>query len=88
MLVKRSDCMVDMKTAYKIANKFFLENDYAGIRETRENNESWLFAGKCKNACYGTSKVCISKNGDEPYLFNTIDEKDFNMWENAKVVPI
>ena len=50
MLVKRSDCMVDMKTAYKIANKFFLENDYAGIRETRENNESWLFAGKCKNA--------------------------------------
>lgn len=33
-------------------------------------------------------KYGIPKNGDEPYLFNTIDEKDFNMWENAKVVPI
>lgn len=47
--------MVDLKTAYKIANDFFLANDYAGVREARENDDSWLFKLKCKSTCYGVS---------------------------------
>ena len=86
MRVKRSNCMVDMKTAYKIANDFFLENNYVGVYETRETSDKWLFLGKCENTCYGTSEVCVPKNGDEPYLFSITDEMFFDIWENAKVV--
>ena len=42
MLVKRSDCMVDMKTAYKIANKFFLENDYASEKPGKITKVGYL----------------------------------------------
>lgn len=78
--------MVDLKTAYKIANDFFLENDYAGVCEARETDTSWLFEGKCKQTTYGTSEVCVPKNGDEPYLFNIAHEEGANMWGNAKIV--
>ena len=80
--------MVSFKEAYEIANKFFLENDYAGIREARENDDSWLFAGKCKRTCYGTMNACVPKNGDEPYVFSTTDEAGFEMWGKAKVVSV
>ena len=80
--------MIDLKKAYEIANDFFLENGYVGVHEARENDDSWLFSGKCEQATYGTSQVCIPKNGDEPYLFDTAHEKEFTMWENATVVSI
>lgn len=80
--------MVDMKAAYRIANDFFLENNYAGVYETRETSDKWLFVGKCKNTCYGTSEVCVPKNGDEPYLFNITDARALDMWKKAKVVSV
>lgn len=80
--------MIDFKTAYGIANDFFLENGYTGVHETRENNDSWLFSGKCEQVTYGTSEVCVPKNGDGPYLFDTSHEKELTIWENAKVVSV
>lgn len=88
MLAKRSDCMVDLKTAYKIANDFFLENNYAGVYEVRETNDKWLFEGKCKCTCYGTSEMCVPKNGEEPYLFSITGMDNAIMWKNAKIVSI
>lgn len=88
MPAKRSDFMVDLKTAYKIANDFFLENNYAGVHEARETDSSWLFEGKCKQTCYGTSEVCVPKDGAEPYIFNIAHEDGVNMWENARTVSI
>ena len=32
--------MVDLEKAYKIANGFFLDNDYVGVHEIRENADS------------------------------------------------
>lgn len=80
--------MVDLKTAYKIANDFFIENDYAGVYEVRETNDKWLFEGKCKRTCYGTFEICVPQNGDEPYLFSNTDDNGFAMWKNAKVVSV
>ena len=58
MHARRSDFMVEFKEAYKIANKFFLENDYACVNEAKETSDRWLFAPKCKKTCYGVSYVC------------------------------
>lgn len=80
--------MVSFKEAYKIANDFFLENDYAGVNEARESTDNWLFTGKCKRTCYGTMDACIPKNGDTPYVFRKSDDENFEMWENAKVVSV
>ena len=80
--------MVDLKTAYRIANDFFLENAYLGVYEARETDTSWLFEGKCKGTCYGTSEVCVPKNGDEPYIFSVTDMDSAIMWRNAKVVSL
>ena len=86
MHARRSDFMVEFKEAYKIANKFFLENDYAGVFEVRENRECILFKPKCKKTCYGVSYVAVPKNGDAPYLFNIADETALDMWKKAKAV--
>ena len=75
--------MVDLKTAYNIANEFFLNNGYEGVYESRETDNSWLFNGKCKRTNYGTSEVCVPKNGDEPYIFNIAHEDGAIIWENA-----
>ena len=66
--------MVDLKSAYNIANDFFLNNGYEGVYESRETDNSWLCCGKCKRPNYGTSEVCVPKNGDEPYVFNIAHE--------------
>lgn len=78
--------MVDLKTAYNIANDFFLENGYVGISETRENDKGWLFSGECEEPTYGTSEVFVPKDGTEPYLFDISHKEELAMWESAKVV--
>ena len=78
--------MIDLKTAYDIANNFFLENNYAGVFEIRESNKSWLFEGMCHRAQYGCSEICVPKNGDAPYLFNIRMDEGFKMWESAKEI--
>ncbi len=88
MPVKRSDCVVGLKKAYKIANDFFLENDYAGVYEVRETDSSWLFVPKCKATCYGVADICVPKNGEEPYIFCVTDVNGAIMWENAKVISV
>lgn len=88
MHARRSDFMVEFKEAYKIANKFFLENDYACVDEAKETSDRWLFAPKCKKTCYGVSYVCVPKKGDEPYLFNITDAMALDMWKKAKVVSV
>lgn len=80
--------MVNLKTAYKIANAFFLENEYVGVYEIRETNNAWLFMGKCKQACYGTTEVCVPKNGEAPYLFSITDDEGLRMWKNGKTVSV
>lgn len=80
--------MVEFKEAYKIANKFFLENDYACVNEAKETSDRWLFAPKCKKTCYGVSYVCVPKKGDEPYAFSPTSTDNTIMWENAKTVPM
>ena len=65
--------MISIEKAYRIANSFFVENDYVGVYEVRENEDSWLFVPQCKSACYGVANVCVPKNGDEPYVFSTTD---------------
>lgn len=35
--------MISIEKAYRIANSFFVENDYVGVYEVRENEDSWLF---------------------------------------------
>jgi len=86
MLAKRSDFVVDLKTAYDIAKDFFLENNYSGVFEIRESKNNWLFEGKCDSVQYGSSEVCVPKNGDEPYLFSIRMKDGFEMWKNAKEV--
>lgn len=88
MRAKRSDFMVDIKTAYKIANDFFLANDYVGVYEIRETNEEWLFLGKCKQACYGTTEICVPKNGEDPYLFSITGTAELHKWINAEIVSV
>nr|DAI33125.1 MAG TPA: immunity protein [Caudoviricetes sp.] len=78
--------MVDLEKAYKIANGFFLDNDYVGVHEIRENADSWLFVPQCKSACYGVANVCIPKNGDEPYVFSTAEPDGAAVWNSAKAV--
>ena len=80
--------MVEFKDAYESANKIFLENEYAGVHEARENDDSWLFAGKCKQKSYGTFEICIPKNGDSPYIFNVAHEDGATVWKNARIVSI
>ena len=50
--------MISIEKAYRIANSFFVENDYVGVYEVRENEDSWLFVPQCKSACYGVANVC------------------------------
>ena len=78
--------MIDFKTAYGIANDFFLNNGYAGIYESRETEECWLFSPKCNSTCYGVSNVCVPKNGDESRIYNAADIEKVVMWNSAKVV--
>ena len=78
--------MVEFKEAYEIATNFFLENDYAGVDEAKDTNYMWLFAPKCKKTCYGVSYICVTKNGDEPYIFNPTGMDNVIMWENASIV--
>ena len=73
--------MVDLKTAYKIVNDFFLENDYAGIYEVRETDDKWLFEGICRHTFYGASEVCVPKNGDETYIFSLTGMDNAIMWK-------
>lgn len=80
--------MISIEKAYRIANSFFVENDYVGVYEVRENEDSWLFAPQCKSACYGVANVCVPKNGDEPYVFSTTDTDGAVMWERGKEVSI
>lgn len=80
--------MIDFKTAYEIANDFFLKNGYAGIYESRETDEHWLFLPKCNGTCYGVSNVCVPKNGDEPHIYNATDIEMANVWNCAKAVSI
>lgn len=80
--------MVEFKEAYEIANKFFLENDYASVGEVKETSDKWLFAPKCKRTCYGVSYICVPKKGDKPYVFSPTSMDNAIMWENAKGVPV
>lgn len=81
--------MIDLKDAYKIAEKAFEENeDYTGIAEVRETNANWIFRGKLKQATYGTFDINVPKTGDEPYLENPYDESYSDVWANAKRVSI
>lgn len=80
----RSEIMISIEKAYRIANSFFVENDYVGVYEVRENEDSWLFVPQCKSACYGVANVCVPKNGDEPYVFSTTDADGAVMWERGK----
>ena len=75
--------MISIEKAYRIANSFFVENDYVGVYEVRENEDSWLFVPQCKSACYGVANVCVPKNGDEPYVFSTTDADGAVMWERG-----
>lgn len=78
--------MVDLKTAYKIAHDFFIEDGYSGVYEIRESETSWMFMGKCKKTCYGTSEICVPKDGSDPYLFSISHEDFFSTWKNAKII--
>lgn len=69
MHARRSDFMVEFKEAYKIANKFFLENDYACVDEAKETSDRWLFAPKCKkHAMACRMYVCLKKGMNRIYL--------------------
>ena len=46
MHARRSDFMVEFKEAYKIANKFFLENDYACVNEAKETSDKVAICSK------------------------------------------
>lgn len=78
--------MVYLEEAYEIAKDFFLKNGYIGVDEARETDSSWLFNGKSEQSIYGTSEVCVPKNGDEPYVFNIAHEEGAAMWENAEAI--
>ena len=86
MHVKRGESMVCLEKAYKQADDFFRDNDYAGVDTTRETDDSWLFCPKCKETCYGVSYVCVPKNGEAPYLFSVSDEEMAEVWINAKEI--
>ena len=85
-LEDQTEVFVDYETAYWIAERCFLENDYIGIAETRETIDAWLFSGKAEQTMYGNFEICVPKNGDTPYVFTTTDIEGFKLWSQGKPV--
>ena len=79
--------MVKFCEAYKLANDYFASENGV-VYEARENADNWMFTGKYERPTYGTSDVCVPKNGMEPVLFNSTDEDWWLMWNNGKVVGV
>ena len=82
-LEDQTEVYVDFETAYWIAERCFLENDYVGIQESRENKESWLFSGKAEQTICGSFEICVPKNGDTPYVFTRTDTDGFKLWNQS-----
>lgn len=79
--------MVKFCEAYKLANDYYVSENGA-VYEAREDADNWMFIGKYERTTYGTSDVCVPKNGMEPFLFNRTDGDWWMIWNNGKVVDI
>lgn len=84
---KGDGIMVKFCEAYKLANDYYI-SDNGEVYEARENADNWMFTGKYKRATYGTSDVCVPKNGTEPFLCSSVDAEWLMMWNNGTIVDI